>query len=193
MEIIFLPKDISSEDMMNEDIGKLMAESKDFELLKRNFESIDKEYDIKSVNLGKGADFILLWALFTGLGSMFLMGDKIEKNIEAWSKIGKRIKKILKRSNTSYIDRDAAIFLCIDYLYNKYKTTSIQLRQDAKFSLDDLSQMMSDRESKDFIANPYSVYFFHFEINNMEREIICVRSDGKLKCLEKYNDYNFFF
>lgn len=193
MEIIFLPKDISSEDIMNEDISKLIAESKELELLVKNFNFIDKSYDIKSVNLGKGADFVLLWVIFTGLCSLFFMGDKIEKNIDAWSKIGERVKKIIKKGRITYIDRDTAIFLCIDYLYNKYQTSKIQFKKDAKFSLDDLSMVFTDRKSEDFISNPNSVYFFHFEINNMINEILCVRSDGKLKSIEEYNDYNFFF
>jgi len=187
MEIIFLPKDISSEDMMNEDMDKIISESKGLLSFKKDFNFIDNSFEVKTVNIGTNADYILLWSIFTGLGALFFLGDKIEKNIEAWSKIGKRIKKVIRKSTVTYIDKDFAIFLCVDYLYNKYKTSNIELKHDARFSLEDLSNMIHDRDNKDFIASPHSIYYFSFEINNSEVEIISVRSDGKIKCLEKYN------
>ncbi len=59
--------------------------------------------------------------------------------------------------------------------------------------MDDLSLFFSDRKSSDFISKPCSVYYFLFQINNEIIEIISIRSDGKIRNLEKFDSNSGFF
>lgn len=188
MELIFLPNNLT-EDLMNlclEDI-----ESGDLESIKNDLKEIDNDYLLKEVNLGEGADWILLLAIFTGLTNIFLLGNKIETGIEGWVKIGKRIKNIFTKSDRVYIDKDIATLMALLYLSDKQKIKSIKKILESTIPINDLSKMLKDRKSGDFIAQPYAVYLMTFEINNHLIVTIGVRSDGKIAEHYKFDKNDF--
>ncbi len=114
MELIFIPKDISSEELMNSPFTEI--QSKELKNINRILSEIDNEYSLKTANIGKGADFNLFHAIVLS-ASIFFMGDKIDKNIEAWGgKIGEKIKRLLTKTKIAYFDVDIALSIAIDYL-----------------------------------------------------------------------------
>ncbi|MBB4034147.1 hypothetical protein GGR21_000032 [Dysgonomonas hofstadii] len=190
MELIFIPKDISSEELMNSPFTEI--QSKELKNINRILSEIDNEYSLKTANIGKGADFNLFHAIVLS-ASIFFMGDKIDKNIEAWGKIGEKIKRLLTKTKIAYFDVDIALSIAIDYLSKKHNIKSLHLIKRADLVMDDLSLFFSDRKSSDFISKPCSVYYFLFQINNEIIEIISIRSDGKIRNLEKFDSNSGFF
>lgn len=68
MEIIFIPKG-KADDLMNFKLEDI--ESKDLELIKKDLSELDNEYSLKEVNLGEGADWVLILAVLNGLTTVF--------------------------------------------------------------------------------------------------------------------------
>lgn len=177
MKILFIPNDIS-EELMNYSIDEVV--SNDLKSIQLDLKKIDKNVKLEEVNMGTGADWIMILAIINGITTVFLLGDKIENGIEGWAKIGKRIKKIFSKSGITMIDKEAATFIAVDYLTEKFEINSMKLILESELAINDLSIMLKDRKSNDFIAKPYSVYFMTFEINDNYIVSLGVRSDGKV-------------
>jgi hypothetical protein len=188
MEIIFIPKN-SSEDLMNYTIDEINSEFlKD---IKADLKNIDSSFKLKEVNLGTGADWVLIMAILNGITTIFLLGEKIDKGIDGWVKIGKRIKSLFSKTDTIYLDKAAAQLLALQYLAEKHVLKSISLEKELTEEIINLSTMLRDRKPEDFISKPYSIYFLTFYINDHINTMLSVRSDGEIKELYSY-DNNFW-
>ncbi len=72
--------------------------SVDIEQIKKELE-FEGEKEISEKNIGPGADVFVILASILTIANVFLIGDKIDKGIDGWIKIAKRIKKLIKRRN----------------------------------------------------------------------------------------------
>lgn len=178
MEIIFIPKG-KSEDLMNYSLDQI--ESDELEDIKKDLSVLDSNFQIQEKNFGEGTDWIMLLAILNGLTTVFLLGDKINTGIDGWIKIGKRIKNIFSKSDRAYVDLDAAKLLGIEYLAEKMEIESIKVVLQSDIAIKDLSGILTDRNSDDFIAKPYSLYLVTFEINDHFLITLGIQSDGKIQ------------
>ena len=159
----------------------------DYQEIKKYLD-IDQDIKLKDVNIGIGADLMTISLIIAGI---FFMGDKIEKNIEAWSKIAKRIKKLIKNGEVVAIDSDTADILCVDYLNENYSINDIYIKDDHRISYISLDGMLPDREAGEFISEPHNYFIKTFVADN-KIFILGVSSDGKIeliKCFEDGNPY----
>lgn len=175
MQIIFIPKG-KSEDLMSHSLEQI--DSDELEEIKKELAAIDSTYEMQGKNFGTGADWVMILAILNGLTTVFLLGDKINTGIEGWIKIGKRIKCIFSKSDRAYVDLDAAKLLGIEFLSEKMNIDSIKVVMQSEIPIKDLSGMLTDRKSNDFIAKPYSLYLVTFEINDHFLITLGIRSDG---------------
>jgi len=87
--------------------------------------NIDKDVKLKDVDIGMGADFpSVLVAIFknidwehllvTGLVGVFFLGEKINKNIDAWKEIITRFKLAISKFHPARIDEKGALLLVLD-------------------------------------------------------------------------------
>jgi len=178
MQIIFIPKG-KSEDLMNYSLDEI--ESDELENIKQDLSELDSNFQIQEKNFGVGADWIMLLAILNGLTTVFLLGDKINTGIDGWVKIGKRIKNIFSKSDRAYVDLDAAKLLGIEYLAEKMDIESIKVVMQSEVAIKNLSDMLTDRDSEDFIAKPYSLYLLTIEINDHLLITLGIQSDGKIQ------------
>lgn len=177
MQIVFIPKG-KSEDLINYSLDQI--ESDELDEIRKDLSELDSDYEIQEKNFGEGADWIMLLAVLNGLTTVFLLGDKINTGIDGWVKIGKRIKNIFLKSDRAYIDLEGAKILGIEYLSKEMKIESIKVVTESELAIKDLSRMLRDRDSNDFIARPYSLYLITCEVNDHLLITLGVRSDGKI-------------
>ncbi|SEA12695.1 hypothetical protein [Bizionia paragorgiae] len=177
MKIIVLPKGMS-EQLMNDKLGNIHSVS--WDAVKLELKLIDKDFQIEEINIGKGADCIAILVLINTIAGVFLLGDRIDKGIEGWINIGKRIKSIFKKSDNVYLDLDAAKIYTIQHLANKSTLTSFEIIEESSIELDNLSVMLPDRDESDFTAKPFSIYILTMIVNDKNKIILSVRSDGKI-------------
>ena len=89
---------------------------------------IDPEASVTDTDIGHGADLPVVlveifksvdWSqLFTiaGVSGFFLMGKKINENIDAWIEIGKKFGKLIEKIKPARVDEKAAVLLIINDL-----------------------------------------------------------------------------
>lgn len=185
MQIIFIPKN-QADALMN--VGLDEIDSKEFESIKKELNRIDFEVEIKDVNLGIGADWIAILAIINSVVNVLMIGDKLIKGIDGWVEVGKRLKKIFKKADRVYLDNDAATILAIEYISKSVKIQSLEKISEEIIYLKDLSKMLLDRKSDDFISRPYNIYIHTYKINNELVKILAIRSDGEIKEIYSFDD-----
>jgi len=105
-----------------------------------NMRHIDPKLSVTEANIGHGADWPVCvvellkdvnWSTYlsiAGFSSLFLMGDKINKNIVAWIEIVKKISELLKKIKPTRIDEYAAlVFACDDYIKTYKQKTDFNI------------------------------------------------------------------
>lgn len=178
MEILVIPRGLS-EELLSQRLEKI--KSRDLDSIKRELESIDKKYKSKTINLGTGADWLLIWFVLAQIKNVLMAGDKIDSAIKGWVKVAKRIKKVFKKSDKIYLDNDAATILAIDYIVKKTrKIKSIEKISEQTIHLKDLSGAFRGRKRKDFIARPYCIYIHSYQINEDRILVLGIKSNGHI-------------
>lgn len=98
--------------------------------LRRMVSEFDGSAHIHPTDTGYGADFpaflvqlfqdvnwrMLLIGAGAGAGSLFLLGEKIEKNLDAWARLAERFCQLLTRLKPMRIDEYGALLLALGKL-----------------------------------------------------------------------------
>lgn len=178
MKILIIPKGMS-EELANEFLENINSEK--LVSLKSELDLIDNNHEIKAVNIGKGADWIAILGIINAVTNIFLIGDKIDKGLDGWVKIAKRIKSIFSKSDLALMDLETSKVYGLLYLSEKFKLQSITVETEFSIELENLSGMLPDRKKTDFIAKPWSIYIITYIINEQNKVILSIRSDGEIK------------
>ena len=126
MEIMFTDPYYDSETPDKDYTPELIALLKPF----------DKEVSVFETDVGHGADcpaFLVQifasvdWPTFltaSGAGATFLLGKKINENIDAWIEIAEKVKSIIKKFIPYRVDENAATLLVLSDLKEKQLITN---------------------------------------------------------------------
>ena len=150
---------------------------------KYNLEEAD---DVNIVNIGPGADWMVLLAVFNVAWSIFQLPGIIKDSLEGWQWLVKLLKTKISKNELVSLDLDAAGMLAIDYLADKFgDDSSFNLIDAHSFNIIDLKGMIHNREGS-LEANPHNYYVFTFNIAD-KVIVLSVRSTGKIRILEKFD------
>lgn len=144
--------------------------------------------EVEYVNIGPGADWIVLLTTFTGVAwTIFQVPGIVKKSLEGWEWLIEKLKGYIKEDLLVSLDQDAAGMLAIDYLASKYDADeSFDLLDTHTIQLIDISGMVHNNKGE-LVDHPHNYYVFTFRI--AERIIILsVRSSGKIKEMEVFHD-----
>lgn len=177
MKLIILPKSLS-EELINYELSDIHSQELN-EILKE-LKEIDNNVDIAEINLGRGADWILILATLNSIIGVMALGDKLEKGIDGWIKIGKRISKIFNKSDRVYLDDNAAKIIAITHISNKIDIKDIKLIDQHTTILVDFSDWFKQRNSESFEAKPFNIYNYTFEVNNDRTISLSIKSNGEI-------------
>lgn len=170
-------------------------------LSKKDIEQIKSELDFEGIekisekNIGPGNDIFVILASIITIANVFMLGDKIDKGIEGWIKIGQRIKNIFKNKELVSVDKDGANLLAIELISNYENISTFEKTSEQEIVLVDFSapHLFGDnRTSDDLISKPYRYFIFSFLINDEKTYVIGVRSDGEtnlIKCFDSLSTY----
>ena len=141
-----------------------------------------EEISHKSGSIGRGVEGTTLILILLGL---FFLGNKIEKNVEAWIKIGKRIGKVFKkllskRQGQAYLSHPMAALLAIWHISQKVKDILLLELISTDVIPVDPSGFVED-SGKLFRINPERYYMFIFKVNSNEIHAVCLRSTGHVE------------
>lgn len=177
MKLVFLPKDLS-EKLLNYEFSEI--DSAELEEILDELKQIDDKLVISDVNFGKGADWILLLAVLSSITYVITIGDKLEKGIDGWIKIGKRLSNIFKNSDRVYLDEEGAKIIAITHMSKKYELKSLSLIDSHTTYLVDFSSWFRQRKPECFTSKPFNIYNFTFNVNEERTLILNIKSNGQV-------------
>lgn len=162
---------------------------KDKENIKKyiNFEDADK---VDCVNIGPGADFIVILTVINLIVDVFLIGSRVTEGFDGWLKIGEKLKTLIKRSEIVSVDNDGATILAIDYISQREKITSLKKVDETTINLVNVSGMIPANK-QGIASKPHNYYIKTFEVNDDRTYILGIKSSGEvnlIKCFE-FNPY----
>lgn len=165
----------------------------------RDREKIDKAYNLRDndeveyVNIGPGADWIVLLTTFFNVAWVVFQGPGIlKKSLEGWEWLVEKLKGFIKKDLLVSLDQDAAGMLAIDYLASKYGADeSFDLIDIHTIPLIDISGMVHNNKGE-FVDHPHNYYIFTFWIAG-RIIIFSVRSSGEMRELEVFEDMPYGF
>ncbi len=165
--------------------------SQEEEDLKKKLEKKFDGYEIQfsDADIGGGAD---LWVTILIIGgALFFKGKDINENLEAWKDIGDKIKSLFrKKDELRFLDKEASIALAISKISEKTDISQIKL-----ISGQEVIEKHNDHKGFQLNFSPYNYFILIFEVNEIEKFIFCIKSNGEIKFQDYFENsewnYNF--
>lgn len=154
--------------------------------INRAYGLIDND-EVEYVNIGSGADWIVLLTTFANVAWCLFQGPGIiKKSIEGWEWLIEKLKSLIKKDLLVSLDQDAAGLMAIDYLANKYgNDSSFDLMDAHTFAIFNSEGLCPGHEDS-FVAHPHNYYVFTFTIA-ARIIVLSVRSSGEIRELEVFD------
>lgn len=151
---------------------------------------LSKSDDVRVVNIGPGADWLVLLVTFDIVWNILKAPAVIKEVIEGWAWLLDKLKLYIKKKQLVSLDMDAAGMLAIDYLAEKYgQDSSINLMDAHTINLAEISEMVYNLNSE-FANHPHNYYVFTFWIAD-QIVILGVHSFGEIREWEILDDMTY--
>jgi len=158
-----------------------IAISQDEDILKKELTEQFSDFKIEcsDADIGGGAD---LWVtIIVIVGTIFSQGKNINENLEAWKKIGIKIKMLFSKKNElRFIDKEASIALAISKICEKTRIKEIEL-----ISSQEIVEKKTNPKGFKIDFSPLNYYILTFKVNRIENFIFCIKSNGEIR----FQDY----
>jgi hypothetical protein len=151
-----------------------------------DFQGEDISFDIKAVNYGRGADWIwVLLSIAAGSYKVITEGDKIDKGLNGWKNIFKKIKKLIKKSRFIKLDSDVLLLIAASEVFRTGKGVK-ELYFVHKFEIDlaNNSQLFIGKPANDFLSKDESYTLFIFKDDQDTYSIVGVTIAGSSEILK---------
>jgi hypothetical protein len=162
--------------------GELPAEFRDDTL--RDFAAFGfdpDEIELRVGTAGYGAEGFVLFSVFTGLTALFLSGKKIDENLDAWVRLGRRFRALLAQTNKRVrpvaISQPVALALTLarlSYKAHDLDGSSVLAAHVIPVRNGSLAPTLEGR----FESQPDRFYLFLLRLPNDDTSVIGMRSDG---------------
>lgn len=176
MEILLdlsVNENLTSEDITIDDKKEIKKQS-----------GLENISDIQLVNIGPGADFIVL-LLIIDLGLNILkLGSEINDGIDGWIGIGKKLSNLFKREKIVSIDLDGATSMAIELIARHEKITKLEKIQESTINLVDVSGMIFNNSN--LSAKPHNYYIQTYRINDGDIYVIGITSSGEANIIKHF-------
>lgn len=141
------------------------------------------EIDAGSTAFGRGADGLAVLLIFSALG-LFLQGKRIEENLDAWSKLAKRlggaISRLRKLTGAVYLSEPAGAALAFQQVLTRVpEPVSVTLLSSQVIVPDTTGYF--EHAWSDFRSIPERYYLYAYEVNGTGTHLICLESTGELQ------------
>ena len=151
-----------------------------------NLEGVNK---LARINIGPGADFLVILAAVNIVVDAFLVGSKALEGMESWKKIITKIKGFKQKNELVSLDAEAAELLAIDYLYGRFEYDTIKLIDSHCFNITNLEGLVQN--SSYLARKPYNYYIQSYLLDNEHHVIVGVTSSGEVTILKQFGLSNY--
>ncbi len=145
--------------------------------LKRAIGELDNKAEFIEVDIGHGADWPVL---LVTLGSIFLLGEKINKNLDAWLSIASKLATFITwakdKLSLARIDKNAALLIAINNVVESEKFSSLEIigNQTIPFSQFPNNPTVLSK-------TPDALYIISIIIDNYKIVVYGIKSKGNIE------------
>ena len=175
-----------------EGYDEVVDENKFLDETKNELKKFDDSLHVRHTDLGHGADQpAVLVELFKSVDwkallaastiGLFFLGDKINKNIDAWKEIFQKFAELMRKHGPDRIDDNAALVLVINDLLSKdYEVGVIEL------SMQVLVYDKNHHNTEWHETKPEALYVVHARVPE-KIFIYGIRSHGNIEFMHEFN------
>jgi hypothetical protein len=150
----------------------------------REGEFTSDELVISAGSAGYGADAYVVTATFASLAGLFLAGKKIEENLDAWLRLGRRFKRLVthlrSRGRAASVSEPIALSLTLERLERQLGDIAGANLMISHVIPVHNGSIPSEREGV-FESQPDRLYIFALRLGNHDTIVTGVRSDGTVE------------
>lgn len=147
-----------------------------------------QEDTVKCVNIGPGADVIVILATIWTVGlAIWEFPTVLREGLKNWKWLIDKIKGYKKKNQLVSVDMDGAFLLTIDYVATKFGDgTEFSVMDAHTFNIVDISGFVNN-QGETLAGRPHNYYVFVIWIAD-RKLVLSVRSTGEVRVLESFND-----
>jgi hypothetical protein len=144
-------------------------------------------HDLKSGDIGPGADWPMFLAIFSAVGTVFLLGERIDKSIDAWVSLSRKLANVLealrRKFGATRVDAVGASLLALKHIAEKEGS----VRTIRALTLESLPiHEFEGRDSGRLDSRYSAVYMQAYEVNGESIYAFVIRADGEIDVAKKY-------
>jgi hypothetical protein len=152
--------------------------------LERILKDFDSDVAITERNIGHGADWPVLLVTF---GGIFLLGEKIQKNLDAWIAIAQRVISLFASVKAKFglarVDESGAIAIAITDLINRSTAISSLILESCQLIG---FTPVPWNPSKRLDGSPDVLYIVTFRVNGDSVYVYGIKSKGEIVFMHSY-------
>jgi hypothetical protein len=159
----------------------------DFKDIKNELD-FEEEISLSEENIGPGADVMVILVSILTIAQVFLLGEKIDKGIDGWLKLGKRVKNLFHKKKLIAVDQDGASLLAIEFISNLEPIKSLQKQEEHTINLVNLIDLLPDgRTPENLITKPFNYFIQSYIINDEKLYVLGIKSSGEVNIIKCFD------
>ena len=144
-------------------------------------------HELSEADIGPGADWPMFTVALTAIGSVFLLGERIERSLDAWVALSRKVTKAIARLKAKHgairVDEAGARLLVLERL-----SRSVQRIDTLEVLVADTVPIheFSDRPKGELGSRYDALFVLVIRINDAHLYVAGVRSSGEIDFLQVY-------
>lgn len=140
--------------------------------------------DTKFVNIGPGADLIVLLLIINIGLTVLKLGSEINDGIEGWISLGKKLNHLFRKRKIVSVDIDGATSLAVGLIAQHEKIVTLEKIQETTINLVDVSGIIPTNTN--LSAKPHNYYIQAYRINYEEIYVVGITSTGEAQIIKHF-------
>ena len=141
--------------------------------------------EFRSVDYAAGADYMWIYATLAGIAHVIALGEQINNGFDGWAKLAGKIKKLIKRTDSIALDKDALSILCIGKITDSIpELHSIKKVIDYEADIPAAYGYGGECDYSKFIEKAQVYYIQGYEVDSKRLVLFGVRESGEIEILK---------
>ena len=140
--------------------------------------------DIDLVNIGPGADVIVLLLVISVGLQILKIGAEINDGIDGWIGIGKKLRNLFRKKKIISVDVDGATALAIENIAKEENINKLEKLSETTINLVDVSGMIP--HNRGLSQKPHNYYIQVYRVNGEDVYVIGIKSTGEVRIVKHF-------
>lgn len=146
---------------------------------------IDGVTQVLRVNIGPGADLLVILVVINTVVDSFLVASKLLEGIDGWKKTISWFKQLMKSEELVSVDEAGATVLALDYLARNYDYDTISKEDTHMIPFSDLLGMIPANQTG-VARHPHAYYVQTYLLDSDLYCVLGIKSTGEVNLIKSF-------